>query len=69
MKAEHMKADQFKIKAQKHIEQLFSMIDEMPYKGDLCSESQRVCLIIRLRSFEALVNGVTYTDFISDDDN
>lgn len=58
-----MKAEKFKIKANALIYKLELLIDKMPYQGDSCTESQKVCLKQALREVEFNVTGVEDDDF------
>ena len=45
------------------VEQLEALIDEMPYKGDVCEDSQKMCLKNSLFEFSMNINGITDDDF------
>ena len=56
-------AQNFSLKAKHYIAMLNEMIDEMPDKGNTCEESQKICLINALKSFDNTINGVEDSDF------
>jgi hypothetical protein len=58
-----MKAKQFEKKAQILIDKFQNLIDLMPYRGDVCSESQKLCLQQALNELDHNVNGVEDLDF------
>jgi hypothetical protein len=45
------------------IDDLTDLIERMPYKGDKCECSQKMCLLITLLQFENNVNGTRPEDF------
>ncbi len=63
-----MKAKEFKNKAEKLIDKIQDLINQMPYKGDTQSDSQKICLTHQLNEFYYTVNGVEDSDFIEDED-
>jgi hypothetical protein len=54
----------FEIRATALTERLHWLIDEMPYKGDICADSQKLCLLNALKKLEACVAGTVPADFI-----
>lgn len=58
-----MKAEKFKIRVEKLIDKIEDLIEKIPYHGDSCSESQKVCLKQALNEFSYTVNGVEESDF------
>ena len=61
-KTKTMDKTTFTALAENHIEQLQNLINQMPYKGDTCSESQKLCLQQALNELEHNVNGVEEED-------
>ena len=57
--------DAFKADATRHIEALSKLIeDNLPYQGDTCETSQRICILNSLKQLEATVEGLIDDDFI-----
>lgn len=54
----------FQTEAEKHLEALRTMIEDMPFRGNSCEESQKVCLMQALSGLEAYVSGVQPFDFV-----
>lgn len=55
-----------KEKLHSHVEQIDDLLEEMPDKGNKCSDSQRVCLQNAINSFEHNINGITEEDLIDE---
>ena len=45
-----------------HIDEMNKIVDDMPYKGDKCTDSQQMCLKQRLKELEAYIYGTTQKD-------
>ena len=59
-----MKISTGKLKDQlyKLLRQIEVAVDLMPYKGDKCEDSQKVCLQQAINELEANINGITDED-------
>lgn len=60
---EKKKSEEFKKKAQSLIDQFQALINGMPWQGDTCEESQKLCLQKDLNELQWSVNGTNYLDF------
>jgi hypothetical protein len=58
-----MNAKEFKEKTEKLIYEIEGLIEEMPYKADSETDSQKIFLMNQLNQFNYAVNGVTDDDF------
>ena len=56
----------FKKRSIELLDQLEALINEMPYKGDTCEESQKMCLTNSLMDLSHCFNGVEISDFEED---
>lgn len=57
------KHEVFVDRAGRLIDDLHELIKQMPYKGDKCWQSQKMCLSNALSAFEHNINGTTPEDF------
>lgn len=62
-----MNATKFKKQAETLIGGLDHLIRKMPQKGNTYAECQRTALLVELKRFTHMVNGVTDADFIKED--
>lgn len=58
----------FKAKAETTMGKVRRLVDKMPYKGDKCQDSQRMCLILAINNLEYQINGVKPSDFEREDE-
>ena len=63
-----MNKTEFKNKVETLVSEIEDIINEMPYKGDSETESQKIYLTNRLDQFSYAVNGVEDEDFKLDDE-
>ena len=66
MTKDEQKLIAFKQRAEVPIATLQSLIDEMPFKGLKCENSQQVCLQQTLNTLERQIDSITLND-LSDD--
>ena len=57
------KLESFKIKADMLTSQFQDLIDELPFKGLKCENSQQVCLQQTLNTLERQIDSLTEEDF------
>lgn len=61
--------DDWKERAKELLNDFDEHLQSMPDKGDVCEDSQKVCVRIALNELYATVNGVEDEDFVQDDDD
>lgn len=49
-----------------HLNELRGLVESLPYKGDRCEDSQKICLRVSLNDVEACINGLRVEDFFED---
>jgi len=52
----------FKERLESLVSEIENVIDEMPFKGNSCQESQKICLIQALNKFSFAINGIEKDD-------
>ena len=55
-------------KATELAERLDWFFQELPYRGDKCSDSQKVCLMLALKNLKSVINGTELEDFKQEDE-
>ncbi len=56
------KLELFKIDLTKHLQELQKLVVTMPYRGNSCVDSQKICLNDKLASLEMTINGIREED-------
>lgn len=59
-----MTPKEFEAQCEPHMEALRALIEQMPYQGDKCEFSQKVCLSQGLETLYRCINGVAPSDFV-----
>ncbi len=52
----------FKEETLLHLEAIESFVSRMPYNGDICADSQKVCLAIAIKNLEYILTVTTQDD-------
>jgi len=52
----------FQAELENKISEIENLIEQMPYKGDKCETSQKICLTQALNEFGYAVNGIEQSD-------
>lgn len=56
--------EEFKKEMTKLLRKMTTITCGLPYKGDTCEESQKICLINAINTVRQSVNGITISDFV-----
>ena len=57
-----MKVETLKKRLYKKVDEIEAIIEKMPYKGDRCYESQKVCLTQTTYELKSNINGIEQSD-------
>ena len=52
----------FKEETLLHLEAIESFVNRMPYNGDICADSQKVCLTKAIKNLEYVLDATTQDD-------
>jgi hypothetical protein len=61
--------EKFKNELYRLLRQIETAVELMPYKGDKCEDSQRICLIQAINELEHTINGISDKDLVDSTDN
>lgn len=59
-----MELKEFQELLQEKLEEIEELVNQLPYKGDTCHASQKVCLLNSIKGLSSNINGLTLEDFI-----
>jgi hypothetical protein len=51
------------------VDKMLTMTSTLPYKGDICEDSQKVCLIVAINEVDHCLNGLKLSDFTKEEDD
>jgi|SanBayMetagenome_1026888.scaffolds.fasta_scaffold22374_1 hypothetical protein len=63
------KYEKYKLEMEKLLGKMAILTTELPYKGDTCETSQKICLITAINQVQMNVNGLEVSDFFEDEDS
>jgi len=69
LKEYQAKYEKYKKEVEELLDRVFYLTEDMPYQGDTCETSQRVCLLNAIGKVQSNVNGLEVSDFFEDEDS
>jgi|SanBayMetagenome_1026888.scaffolds.fasta_scaffold00620_8 hypothetical protein len=55
--------EEYKNQMEKLLDEMKSLTDQLPYKGDKCKDSQKMCLLQAIFEVSVCLNGLEPSDF------
>ncbi len=60
--------EKYKKEMEELLERMEDLTNRLPYKGDKCEDSQKICLISAIHEVYASLSGLDVIDFVEDED-